>query len=104
MSTPSFASSSRFERRCVSCSSSEAIGANSPPQRTQTTRRNFSQTKDLCVLRVLRGGELSQFHLLSYAVQHPVDEFHGVLGAERARQLESLVDEDGVRRVLVPDE
>src|SRR2546421_142219 len=104
MSTPSFASSSRFDLRWANCSSSEAIGANSPPQRTQRTRRNCFQKKDLCVLRVLCGGELSQFHLLSYTVKHPVDELHGVLGAERARQLEGLVDDDGVRGVLVADE
>jgi hypothetical protein len=40
-------------------------------------------------------------YLLPDPVQHPVDELDGILGAERARELEGLVDDDCRRRFRV---
>src|SRR5438445_171730 len=38
--------------------------------------------------------------LLPDRIQHAVDEFDGVLGAERTRQLQRLVDDHGMRQVF----
>src|SRR5437660_4039261 len=93
MSTPSFTSSSRFALRCVSCSSSVAMNVITRAEEATQLIRPVPPFQPVLPFPPLF------LHSPLNPVQHPVDELHRFLAAERPCQLDGLVDDDRRRRL-----